>query len=356
VASPDLRAATLPVPATVGITTAPKSYERGYIQSWNLTVQKQLAHGWVVQAGYVGNSGIRLRAASDVNYGQVGGGTASQALVQKFGRTASTSFIQPLGYSRYHSLQTTLSRRFANGFQLNTSYTFSKAIMLCCGDGYDPSPAIKIPQYYALNKALAPNDRTHQFTVTAIQQLPFGPGKPWLNHGGFLAALAGGWQLNALVTRFSGSPFSVAASGTSLNAPGNTQRADQVKSNVAILGGHGPGSPYFDPLAFAQVTDVRFGTAGFDTLRGPGLLNMDLGLFRQVSVNERWKVQVRAEAFNFSNTPNFGNPGANVSNMQLNPDGTVRSLGGYTEITSMNSTSREGLAERTIQFGVRVTF
>jgi hypothetical protein len=356
VESPDLRAERLAVPATVGITTSPKNYERGYIQSWNLTLQKQLRNGFVAQLGYVGNSGIRLRAASDVNYGRIGGGTASQQLVQLFGRTAGTNVIQPLGYSRYHSLQATVDRRFANGFQLRASYTFSKAIMLCCGDGYDPSPAIKIPEYYTLNRALAPNDRTHSFTMTAIQQLPFGAGKRWLNGGGALAKVASGWQINGLLTRFSGNPFSVSANGASLNAPGSTQRADQVRPSVAILGGHGPGSPYFDPLAFAPVTDVRFGTAGFNTVRGPGLLNIDLGLFRQFAVNERWKVQFRAEAFNFINTPNFGNPGANVSNLQLNSDGSVRSLSGYSEITSMNSTSREGLAERVIQFGVRVTF
>ena len=351
-----MNTATLPVSLTVGITTSPKNYDRGYIQSWNLTLQKQFAGGIVGQAAYVGNSGIRLRAASDVNFGQLGGGTASEPLVQKFGRTAGTSVIQPLGYTRYHALQLTADRRFSNGFQLKASYTFSKAIALCCGDGYDPSPGIKIPQYYTLNRALAPSDRTHAFTLLSIYELPFGKGRPWLKSGGVLSAVAGGWQLNALITRYSGSPFSVSASGTSLNAPGSTQRADQVKANVAILGGHGPGEPYFDPLAFAPVTDVRFGTAGFYTLRGPGLFNADLGLFRQLSIKDRWKVQLRAEAFNFVNTPNFGNPGSNVSNLQLNDDGSVRSLSGFTEITSMNSTSREGLAERTIQFGIRVTF
>jgi hypothetical protein len=94
VTSPDLRAERLPVPLSVGITTSPENYERGYIQSWNLTLQKQLGRGIVGQVGYIGNSGIRLRAASDVNFGQVGGGTASEPLVQKFGRTAGTSVIR----------------------------------------------------------------------------------------------------------------------------------------------------------------------------------------------------------------------------------------------------------------------
>jgi hypothetical protein len=356
VAAPDLTATSLTVPVTVGITTAPKKYDRGYIQSWNVSIQKQLKPGLTGQVSYVGNSGIRLRSASDVNYGQVGGGLASQALYQKFGRSASTGVIQPLGFSRYHSLQATGERRFSHGFQMNSAFTWSKIIMACCGTGYDPAISIKIPQYYGLNKALASYDRPYSLSLTGMLELPFGKGKRWLNSGGVLGAAASGWQINGMMVRYAGSPFSVSSSGTSLNAPGNSQRADQVKPKVAILGGHGSGQSYFDPLAFMPVSDARFGTAGFGTVRGPGLLNMDISLFRQIAIRERIKVQFRAESYNFINTPNFGNPGANASSMQLNADGTVRSLGGYTEITGMNSTSREGLAERVIQFGLRIAF
>ena len=87
--------------------------------------------------------------------------------------------------------------------------------------------------------------------------------------------------MNNIVSFYSGTPFSVTASGTSLNAPENDQRADQVKSDVAILGGIGPTSAYFDPLAFAPVTEARFGTAPFNVLRGPGVASWDLGIFRQ---------------------------------------------------------------------------
>ena len=76
--------------------------------------------------------------------------------------------------------------------------------------------------------------------------------------------------MNAIYSAVAGSPFSVSAAGTSLNAPGNAQRADQGKANVAILGGAGRGLSYFDPLAFKPVTEARFGTAGFNSMRGPG--------------------------------------------------------------------------------------
>jgi len=154
----------------------------------------------------------------------------------------------------------------------------------------------------------------------------------------------------------SGTPFSVTASGTSLNLPGSTQRADQIKANAAKLGGIGPSSSYFDPLAFAPVTATRFGTAGFNSLRGPGVFNWDLSIFRQFAFRERCKVQFRAEALNFSNTPHFANPSANVSNLILNGDGSVHHLGGFSTITSTSSLGREGIDERQVRFGLRISF
>jgi hypothetical protein len=148
----------------------------------------------------------------------------------------------------------------------------------------------------------------------------------------------------------------VTAAGTSLNAPGNTQRADQVKPEVQILGEVGPGKSYFDPFAFAPVTEARFGTAGFNTVRGPGLVNIDLALVRNFRFAERWEIQLRADALNATNTPHFANPGNNVSNMQLNPNGTIRNLGGYTEVRSTTGTGREGVDERVFRLGMRIRF
>ena len=111
--------------------------------------------------------------------------------------------------------------------------------------------------------------------------------------------------MNNIVSFYSGTPFSVTASGTSLNAPENDQRADQVKSDVAILGGIGATSAYFDPLAFAPVTEARFGTAPFNVLRGPGVASWDLGIFRQFELPREMDLTIRMEAFNVTNRPRF---------------------------------------------------
>jgi hypothetical protein len=114
---------------------------------------------------------------------------------------------------------------------------------------------------------------------------------------------------------------------------------------VAKLGGVGRDVPFFDPTAFVPVTAVRFGNSGRNILRGPGFVNLDAGLFRNFHLTERWRVQFRAEAFNFTNTPKFSNPSANAS------------AAGFMTVTSALSTSGavEG-GERAFRFGLRFSF
>jgi hypothetical protein len=201
----------------------------------------------------------------------------------------------------------------------------------------------------ARNRSLLNFDRTHNLRISSVFELPFGRGKKWAQSG-VASALAGGWQINGIFSAYSGNPFTVTSSGTSLNAPGNSQVADQVKENVEVYGNTGPTQSYFDPLAFRAVTGARFGNAGLNILRGPGLANLDLGIFRAFRLSERFVLQFRGEAFNATNTPHFNNPGANVSSMVLNADGSVRTLGGYTEITSARAD------ERQIRFALRLSF
>ena len=158
--------------------------------------------------------------------------------------------------------------------------------------------------------------------------------------------------------------FKHASCGTSLNAPGNQQRADLVKSTVDKLGNIGVGTPYYDPTAFAPVSTARFGTAGFNILRSPGTVNLDMGLFRQFRIKEGVTLQFRAEAFNATNTPHFNAPGNNVSSPSRDAAGNITTnavtglpnLNGFMEITSTRSFGREGIDERVFRFGLRLGF
>ncbi|MCU1258559.1 MAG: TonB-dependent receptor family protein [Bryobacterales bacterium] len=353
--TPDISKGVIPLPSGATFTTLPKDFTRGYTESMNFTLQKEIGRGWVAQAAYVGSLTIHQHTRYNVNYGQIGGGAASQPYYQLNGTSGAVTVVLPFETQHYNSFQGSLEHRFANGFQFQLAYTREKWMYTCCDDSGDGGPAIPIPQYTRLNRSLASADRPDNFRVSSLYELPIGKGKMLLSNGGLLGSIVGGWQLNAIFTHYSGSPFNVSSSGTSLNAPGSSQRADQIKQNVVTLGGVGSTGPWFDPLAYAPVTTARFGTAGFNAIRGPGVTNLDMSVFRDFKIRERFSMQIRGEALNASNTPHFSNPGANVSTLQLNPDGSVKSLNGFAQITSVNPSSRT-IDERYFRLGVHIKF
>jgi hypothetical protein len=240
-----------------------------------------------------------------------------------------------------------LNRRFAQGLQFGASWTWSKA--------ESPNyPTDALLYQYLSSRPVQGTDRTHVLTMNGAWELPFGGGKRWLAGSRTGSAILGGWAVNSLAVFYSGLPFSVTASTTSLNMPGASQRADQIKPNAAVFGNIG--GAYFDPLAFAPITAARFGNAGANSLRGPGEVNMDLGLTRAFRIRERYTIQFRAESFNFTNTPHFANPGGNVSNVVKNSDGTIRDLAGFAQVQAVANTGRDGIDERQFRFFVRLSF
>ena len=244
--------------------------------------------------------------------------------------------------SHYHSLQVGFNRHFANGLLIKGQYTHSKAIDWADDDGrtgllFNWTPML--PR----NQAQAGFDVPDNFQAAFVYELPFKQkGAAW--------SIVRDWQLNGIFSAYSGTPFTVTASGASLNAPGNSQTADQVLTEVKRLGGVGPNTPYYDPLAFRSVTDVRFGSTGRNILRGPGVVNMNLSVFRSFPLTERFTLQFRAESYNLANSGHFTNPGANVSNMRLNADGSIASLGNFLSITGAQADQRQ------FRFGLRLSF
>jgi hypothetical protein len=338
---PDISTGTIPLPPVVGVSSSPKHFVRGYTQSYNLSVQQDLGWNLLAQIGYVGTLTIHQHTRYNANYGLPGGGIESQQLYPSFGVTAVETIINPFEHMNYNSLQVQLQKRFGNGLQFFSSYTWSKWIGLCCDENGDSQPEIPIPQYSYRNYAVMPDDRTHNFQLSAMYQLPFGKNQRYLTDG-IAAAIAGGWQINGVLALYSGAPFWVSAPGTSLNAPGSPQLADQVKPHVAIYGANGLASPYFDTSAFAPVTAARFGTSSFDSIRGPGYGNLDFGLFRTFGIRE-WKAQFRIEGLNLTNHPNFSNPDNGVTDPDF----------GFT--TSTNPGSRL-IAQRYFRLGLKLMF
>jgi len=340
-------------PNNVNMSVLPKNFPWPYSQSWNFTMQKELRYGLTAQAGYVASRTVRSMtqdagSSINLNAGQfIGAGQNGQPFFVTEGRTSNVSLYTPRGTIAYNALQSSLTRRFAQGLQIGFNWTWSKA--------ESPDyPTNALLYQYLDSRPVQGSDRTHVLTINGAWELPFGKGKPWLGSSRVGSAILGGWALNSLAVFYTGLPFSVTASSTSLNMPGANQRADQVKPKVAVYGDIG--GAYFDPLAFAAITTARFGNAGPNSMRGPGEVNVDAGLTRVFKVKERYSIQFRAESFNFTNTPHFANPNSNVSNLVLNSDGTVKNLAGYAQVQAVANTGRDGIDERQFRFMLRISF
>ncbi len=337
VAVPDVSSGVIPVPTGVGPgNTVPFDFKRGYIHSYNFTLQREFGHV-VAEAGYVGSRGVRLLTNENINAAPINGGNPGRVLFPVANKNwGDVNCLCPDAPSYYNSLQTKLTWRLSGGSSIGAVYTFSRAINW--DDSEEVSTTFGVqggflfwayPAYRDRNKALATFDRTHNLSIYGVYELPFGPKQKWAKNG-ILGAIAGGWQVNWLLSKLSGNPLTLLGGGAQVNAPGNLQTPDQI-GPLHILGGVGPAPVtgastscpptdlschYFDPSAFAAVpaSQIRFGTSGRNNVRGPGLFNLDASLFRDFRVTERVKFQIRAEMFGATNTPHYGNPGIDVTN------------------------------------------
>ena len=343
----DLTSGVVALPRGAGVNTFGDEFIRGKISSWNVTVQKALSQRMSVQAGYVANRQNGMLRNRNVNYGRLGGGAASQPFFA-LGINSAMNVFSSDGKVKYDSMQLSVNRRMSDGVQFTTAYTYSKTI-----DWW--ATAIPIPEYWYLNKA--ETGRPHRLNASLIYELPFGSGRRWLNDDSVLSNIVGGWQVNSFFRYESGTLVTVTSNANVLNAPGTTtQFADKVKDGpVEIFGEASPTGQYFDVSAFRSVTQVRFGNSGQAAFRGPTAPNLDLSLFRVMRLGGDKTLQLRFECFNITNTPHFGNPATNISNVTFNTDGTIRALNGVGSITSTDRTGRQ-YDEREWRLGLRVGF
>lgn len=335
IVGPDISSGITSIPAGVEERSPWGKIKRGYIQSWNFTVERKLPGDFITSVGYVGTQTTNQFADRALNYSDPGEGQAGRQLYSLYGNATIDMFDGWLS-ANYHSLQVAMNRQFTHGLFIKGAYTWSKAINMTDEDGWADLTFLH-PSQLGRNRAAASYDRTHVFQLGLVYELPFGKGKAWAQSG-VASALLSGWQVNGVFAAYTGTPYTITAPGTSLNAPGTgTQTADQVKPEVKKLGGVGPGQTWFDTTAFATVRDARFGNVGRNTMRTPGVINCDLSLFRSFSFTEKYKLEFRTEATNFTNTPHFGTPNADASSPNF---GVITSATG----------------DRQLRFGLRLTF
>ncbi len=327
--APNYSSGSVPVPTTTGVFTVDNNnFVRGYIQSWNLTIERQLG-SWVASAGYVATRSVDPIISLNENWSPVGTGTAGQVLNVLAGRTAITNGIGTEGTNKYDSLQARAEHRFAHNYQFSATYTFAKGL------GY--STQVAIPYDFRLNYGNLAGIARHTVGLTLVADSPFGRNKRWLQNG-IAGKVLGEWQIEAVSTLRSGTPFTVIASNTTLNAVGSTQFADCVSAPQEMRNIY----QWYNPSAFAQPATGRFGTCGTDNVWGPGLINLDTGLARNFPITERIQLKFRVEMFNTANTPHHANPTNSINSSTF-----MQALG-------IANTGRDGIDQRTTQFSMRL--
>jgi len=279
----------------------------GYVQNWNLTIEHQLRNDMALSVAYVGNHGLDIMGSRQFNPailapGATVGNENSRRLYPGLGAVElASSYV----YDEFHSLQIGLTKRMSKGLTVLTNFVWSKTIdnTSSAAEGNTGPPN---PFNFRSARGPADFDQSARFNLSGVYALPK------FNLRGAAAVLANGWSLNVITTIDSGLPFTV-VSGTdrSLSGIGNDY-ADLV-GNPARPSGANQIYQWFNTAAFAPAATGTFGTAGRNILRGPGYFDVDASLFKEFVFTEHWRLQFRAESFNFENRANFQNPTASVS-------------------------------------------
>ena len=363
---PDLKTGIVQLPLNTDM--GPRSpwggqLKRGYIQSWNFTVERKLPMDAVVSAAYVAQKTIHQLLDRNINTDLPGQDVnpSNRFLAKINGRTITMNMWDAFGYGSYNSLQVALNKNLTHGLFLKGAYTYSKSLSMADEDGWQGLPLWNTD--YGRNYAPTGYDRRHMFTLGWVYEIPVGKGRPVAVSSRLLDTIVGGWQVSGIFSKYSGLPFTVSGSGSSLRSAGNSQTADLVAPVQKIDTERGPGKPYYDPnsfmdpLVFFNQTGIyRYGTMGRNVLYGPGFFRVDPAVYKNFRITERVRGEFRAEAYNFTNTPRWNNPSASSASPLRDSSGKITNLNNFMTITSVFGNNYGQDAGRQFRFGARVVF
>ncbi|MBL8230532.1 MAG: TonB-dependent receptor [Bryobacterales bacterium] len=298
-----------------GVNNAIDFYERNratpYSMQYNFGVQQDM-RGALVSAQYLANLGRKLTATglsqNQVRPELVGGAGTVQSR-RPFPHFTDVLVNSPnLGVSSYHALLVRGEKRYSNGFQFLVNYTFSKFL-----DNVDPigngdfggTPGAGYQDFYnrRLDKALSPNDVRHAMNFNVIYEIPL------FAKGSRLGRFLGGWQISTLAVIQSGPPFGVSTQQNTCECSSAGPQRPMILRDPTLASGERSTARWFDINAFAQPARFAFGNAARSVGRAPGLVNFDAGLMKNFAFSERFRLQLRGEAFNAINRANYGVPG-----------------------------------------------
>ena len=326
------------VPALSNVAYIPKDLRWPYVQSWFLSVQREVFKNTVLEVTYTGSHSLRVPIIADFN--QALPSPAGQNLGIQARRPNPTfgaiTWVDPAGQSIYHGLSTRFEHRFSAGLYFLNSFTWSKAL----GNTeqaleYPTGGTAANPQnIYNLAGERGPSsfDIKLMNVTSVVYQLPFGKGRKYMNSSpGVVDAFLGGWEMTTINTANTGEPLNVFFTPNSFTDV--TGRIPDYRGlSVArpnligdATGASGPAmlDAYFNKSAFSIPTPQQaWGNLGRNAFRAPSFEQWDLGVYKSFPIHEDIRLQFRSEFFNVLNHTNFRWPDCNLSNASF---GTIRS-------------------------------
>jgi len=325
-----------------GVNFTPYQTPVARIYQWSLSVQRQLGTSMVAEAAYVGSHGTHLSFPVDVNQvpaSLIGPGVGQDN--RPYPQFNGINGDNYNGISNYNALQLQLRKKLSYGLSFDVSYTWESFLDMQDSAGWGSRGGTQLYQTsYNPAASYGPSnfDIPQMFKGDIVYELPVGKGKRYLNRGGLVDAVAGGWQASTIFVTQSGAPFTLTWSGN------NNSGALAGSWYPNVVGNWQVSNPtiqeWYNPAAFAQPASYTFGNLGRNSLRGPGLTSIDFSMGK-VFHFPRWEqaqMQFRIDATNVLNHPCFSNPGSGL----VSPG-----------VQQINSTTVTG---RTIQLGARFSF
>ncbi len=289
-----------PTAATAGLTNnfgADRNYRLGYVQLWNVDVQQELSPTLILNAGYTGSKGTRLDMQRAPNRGSDGLRIPG---VEAFLWESSEAD------SILHSGTVRLRQRMHNGLSLGGAYTFSHSIDNASTIGGGAVVVAQNDLDLAAERGRSSFDQRNKLTADYVFELPFGSNKRWLSGEGWRAKALGDWQISGDASLGSGLPFTARILGDFSDVSRGTNgtlRANATGQPVSL--DHPTILEFFNTAAFAVPPRGTFGNAGRNTIGGPGQVNLNMALTKNIPLRESRALEIRAQANNIFNIPQF---------------------------------------------------
>jgi hypothetical protein len=286
-----------------------------YTYQWNIAIQQEIARDVLFEIGYVGNRSMRQPNRWDANPAAPDPDLAHPTSIQSRRPYQNVGFVSgntSRAWSNFNSMNIRVEKRYSGGIALLGFYSWSKAMAIRPHDNWTVMDINNIRLNYG-----PVNDYTHRATISYVYELPFGPGKPYLNKlHGVPGHIIGGWQVNGITSFRSGNALDVTSNVS--NNLGN--RAGNRPNRIAD--GNLPVDErrverWFDTTAFKDPPVGRYGNVGQGVIDGPGSMNWDLSVFKNFRIAEQKTLEFRWEMFNTFNKVNLSNPSTNTSDSRF---------------------------------------